>query len=161
SFAWSGQSCVSCLGCVCGRGRRAQAKRAERTGGTMTNAHDQVEALLEQLRGRTDDPMVDKLSAQISVLCRGYMEPAGAETLPGVKLTPNERHLFALLYARLGRAVSRGALLDAASYHHGWDREPQPKVVDVYVCHLRKKLAGSGLKIETVWGQGYRMVLVD
>jgi len=127
----------------------------------MPNAHDQVEELLEQLRSRSGDPVVDRLSAQISLLCRGYMEPSGAEILPGVKLTPNERNLFALLYARLGRAVSRGALLDAASYHHGWDREPQPKVVDVYICHLREKLKGYGLRIETVWGQGYKMVCVD
>ena len=127
----------------------------------MQTAHDQVEALLDQLRGRSGDPVVEKLSAQISVLCRGYMEPVGSEALPGVKLTPNERNLFALLEARLGRAVSRGALLDAAAYHHGWDREPLPKVVDVYICHLRKKLADSGFRIETVWGQGYRMMRVD
>lgn len=127
----------------------------------MHNAHDQVEALLDQLRGRIRDPVVGKLSEQISLLCRGYMEPAGDDPLPGVKLTPNERSMFALLKARLGRAVTRGALLDAASYHHGWDREPQPKVVDVYICHLRRKLKGSGFAVETVWGQGYRMVRVN
>src|SRR5689334_13874732 len=123
----------------------------------MQTGHDQVEALLEQLRGR--DPVVDKLSEQISMLCRGYMEPC--ETLPvPARLSPNERKLFALLHTRLGRAVPRGALLDAANYHHGWDREPQPKVVDVYICHLRRKLKGSAFGIETVWGLGYKMVRV-
>ena len=123
----------------------------------MQTAHDQVEALLDRLRGRVQDPVVKKLSEQISLLCRGYMEPC-ADLLPAVKLSPNERKLFALFYARLGRAVTRGALLDAASYHHGWDCEPQPKVIDVYICHLRRKLKGSGFAVETVWGLGYRMV---
>ena len=123
----------------------------------MQTAHDQVEALLERLRGRARDPEVDKLSEQISLLCRGYMEPAGEDVLPGVRLTPNESSLFALLKRRLGQAVNRGALLDAAAFHHGWDSEPMPKVVDVYICRLRRKLKGTGFAIETVWGRGYRL----
>jgi DNA-binding response OmpR family regulator len=30
-----------------------------------------------------------------------------------------------------------------------------PKIVDVLICHLRKKLAPYDVKIETVWGTGY------
>jgi DNA-binding response OmpR family regulator len=30
--------------------------------------------------------------------------------------------------------------------------------VDVHVAWLREKLAGSDLKIETVWGVGYKLV---
>jgi DNA-binding response OmpR family regulator len=124
----------------------------------MQTAHDQVEDLLEKMRVRARHPEVDRLSAQVSLLCRGYMEPVMADPLPGVRLTPNEGKLFALLKARLGQAVARGALLDAASFHHGWDREPGIKIVDVYICRLRRKLAGSQYTIETVWGRGYRLV---
>lgn len=124
----------------------------------MESAHERVEALLERMRSVAGHPEVDRLSAQVSLLCRGYMEPAGDEPLAGVKLTPNEARVFGLLKSRLGRAVSRGALLDAASFHHGWDSEPTPKVVDVYICRLRRKIKGSGYTIETAWGQGYRMV---
>jgi DNA-binding response OmpR family regulator len=127
----------------------------------MPTAHDQVEALLDQLRARAKDPEIDLLSGRISLLCRGYMEPAEEEVLPGARLTPNERSILGLLQARLGRIVTRGALLDAASFHHGWGREPMPKIIDVYICRLRRKLVGSGLAIETVWGSGYRMVRVD
>ena len=81
----------------------------------MESAHDQVESLLERMRALAGHPEVDRLSAQVSLLCRGYMEPAADEPLPGVKLTPNEARVFSLLKARLGRVVSRGALLDAAS----------------------------------------------
>jgi hypothetical protein len=138
-----------------------QKQRRKPQGGYMPTAHDQVEALLDELRDRVRDPDVEKLSAQISLLCRGYMEPDAADPLPGVRLTPNERSILVLLMARAGRAVSRGALLDAASYHHGWDREPAPKIVDVYICRLRAKLKGRGWRIETVWGQGYRLVVAD
>ena len=33
--------------------------------------------------------------------------------------------------------------------------EPELKIIDVFVCKLRKKLDGSGIVVETVWGQGY------
>lgn len=35
--------------------------------------------------------------------------------------------------------------------------ETDPKMVDVVICHLRKKLKPHDLKIETVWGIGYLM----
>ena len=39
------------------------------------------------------------------------------------------------------------------------DYEPQMKVVDVHVCHLREALAARGYPraIDTVWGRGYRI----
>jgi two-component system alkaline phosphatase synthesis response regulator PhoP/two-component system response regulator ResD len=35
------------------------------------------------------------------------------------------------------------------------------RTIDVHVVKLRTKLAGSGVKIETVWGSGYRLVEVE
>ncbi len=38
--------------------------------------------------------------------------------------------------------------------------EPEPKIIDVYICKLRKKLANAsgGMDyIETVWGRGYAL----
>ena len=32
------------------------------------------------------------------------------------------------------------------------------RTVDVHVARLRDKLTGSGVRIETVWGTGYRLV---
>lgn len=31
------------------------------------------------------------------------------------------------------------------------------KIIDVFVCKMRRKLKPFGVEIETVWGQGYRM----
>ncbi len=41
--------------------------------------------------------------------------------------------------------------------------EPEIKIVDVFVCKLRKKLTSAGFEtpIETVWGQGYVMPIDD
>src|SRR5262249_60589791 len=38
--------------------------------------------------------------------------------------------------------------------------EPEPKIIDVFICKLRKKLVNaSGGKdyVETIWGRGYRL----
>jgi two-component system, cell cycle response regulator CtrA len=41
---------------------------------------------------------------------------------------------------------------------YGGMDEPDPKIIDVFVCKLRKKLAGYGEHhIETVWGRGYAL----
>jgi two-component system, cell cycle response regulator CtrA len=37
--------------------------------------------------------------------------------------------------------------------------EPEVKIIDVFICKLRKKLAQAGVEnvIGTVWGRGYMM----
>jgi DNA-binding response OmpR family regulator len=73
-----------------------------------------------------------------------------------VDLTPREFDLAWLLFLHLGRAVSRGHILDMV-----WTNQPdvQPRVVDRYVSKLRSKLEGTGnsLKLLAVSGQGYRL----
>jgi DNA-binding response OmpR family regulator len=41
----------------------------------------------------------------------------------------------------------------------GYDFAGQTRTVDVHVAHLRDKLAGSSVQIETVWGVGYKLVV--
>ena len=36
--------------------------------------------------------------------------------------------------------------------------EPEPKIIDVFMCKLRRKMedfGAIGVSIDTVWGQGY------
>jgi two-component system cell cycle response regulator CtrA len=47
--------------------------------------------------------------------------------------------------------------LMTALYGGRIDEGAEVKVIDVFVCKVRKKLRAFGLEIETVWGQGYRM----
>jgi two-component system cell cycle response regulator CtrA len=72
-----------------------------------------------------------------------------------VRLTPKEYGILELLSLRKGAILRKGMFLD---HLYGGMNEPQPKMVDILVCTLRKKLgraAGDGYCIETVRGCGY------
>ena len=74
-----------------------------------------------------------------------------------VRLTGKEYFIVELLSLRKGVTVTKEML---ASHLYGGMDEPGLKIIDVFVCHLRKKLAqatGGKHHIETVWGRGYRM----
>jgi two-component system cell cycle response regulator CtrA len=70
-------------------------------------------------------------------------------------LTSKEYQMLELLSLRKGTTVSKEMFLN--NLYSGMD-EPEIKIIDVFICKLRKKLAhGSSGKdyIETVWGRGY------
>lgn len=69
-----------------------------------------------------------------------------------LELTPNEFALLQYLMERKGGAVSREELLDGI---WGYDSAVETRVADDTVRRLRKKLAGSGVAVETVWGFGF------
>ena len=72
-----------------------------------------------------------------------------------VHLTPKEYGILELLSLRKGTILTKGMFLD---HLYGGMEEPQPKIVDILVCTLRKKLAqatGGSHYIETVRGCGY------
>jgi two-component system, cell cycle response regulator CtrA len=74
-------------------------------------------------------------------------------------LTGKERAVLTLLVTRAGRICSKETVL-ANLYGASADKEPEIKIVDVFICKVRHKLnelhPGIGEKlIETVWGQGY------
>ncbi len=72
-----------------------------------------------------------------------------------VYLTHKEYQMLELLSLRKGKTLMKETFLN-----HLYDgmNEPAQKIIDVFICKLRKKLAiASGGKdyIETVWGRGY------
>ncbi len=70
-----------------------------------------------------------------------------------VHLTQKEYQMLELLSLRKGITLSKDAFL---THLYGGMDEPEAKIVDVFVCKLRKKLkAVDGHPIETVWGRGY------
>ena len=72
-----------------------------------------------------------------------------------VHLTAKEYQLLELLALRKGTTLTKEVVL---SHLYGGTDEPEIKIIDVFMCKLRKKLANaSGGKdyIETVWGRGY------
>jgi len=70
-------------------------------------------------------------------------------------LTGKEYQMLELLALRKGTTITKEALL---SQLYGGMDEPGMKIIDVFVCKLRKKLASASNGrnyIETVWGRGY------
>lgn len=72
-----------------------------------------------------------------------------------IHLTGKEYGLLELLMLRQGASLTKAAILD---HLYGGRDEPEMKIVDVFVCKLRKKLGIGGGQIATDWGRGYRML---
>ena len=74
-----------------------------------------------------------------------------------VPVTRTEYAILEFLSLRKGTILTKEMFLDRLS--HGMN-EPQLKIIDVFLCKLRKKLAlatGGHHYIETVWGRGYML----
>jgi two-component system, cell cycle response regulator CtrA len=72
-----------------------------------------------------------------------------------VHLTGKEYQILELLSLRKGTTLTKEMFLN---HLYGGMDEPEIKIIDVFICKLRKKLAGplDGKDyIETVWGRGY------
>jgi len=72
-----------------------------------------------------------------------------------VNLTGKEYGILELLSLRKGTTLTKEMFLN---HLYGGMDEPELKIIDVFICKLRKKLANasSGKNyIETVWGRGY------
>jgi two-component system cell cycle response regulator CtrA len=73
-----------------------------------------------------------------------------------VALSRRERALLECLALRAGKAVGRETIF--ASIYGACAGEIDPKIIDVYVCKLRKKLRSArGDYISTVFGVGYML----
>jgi two-component system cell cycle response regulator CtrA len=72
-------------------------------------------------------------------------------------LTAKEYQMLALLALRIGSTLTKEMFLN---HLYGGLDEPEAKIIDVFICKLRKKLAnesGGQDYIETIWGRGYTL----
>ncbi|PIW26184.1 MAG: DNA-binding response regulator [Rhodospirillales bacterium CG15_BIG_FIL_POST_REV_8_21_14_020_66_15] len=72
-----------------------------------------------------------------------------------IHLTGKEYGILELLSLRKGTTLTKEMFLN--HLYNGMD-EPELKIIDVFICKLRKKLStatGGDNYIETVWGRGY------
>jgi DNA-binding response OmpR family regulator len=72
-----------------------------------------------------------------------------------IDLRTQEFELLLILAGQPGRVFTREQLLQQA---WGFDFYGQTRTVDVHIAHLRKKLTGSSVNIETVTGIGYKLI---
>ena len=72
-----------------------------------------------------------------------------------LELTAKEFRIIEFLALRKGAVLRKDAFLN---HLYGGIDEPEPKIIDVFICKLRRKLVengAEGLSVDTVWGQGY------
>jgi two-component system alkaline phosphatase synthesis response regulator PhoP len=118
-----------------------------------------------------------ELVARVKAILRRAQQPAGSGeplhlgrlivdprrrevTVAGkpVRLRSKEFDVLVTLLENRGLVLSREQLLNQA---WGYDFAGETRTVDVHIAHLRTKLRGSGVAIETVWGIGYKLVEGD
>lgn len=104
-----------------------------------------VDARLEALEAE-NERLRDELETLKDSLGMNFLAP------PELRLTGHETRLFGRLLK--GDVASKAALLTAI--YNGRD-EAEIKIIDVFICNMRKKLKPFGLEIATIWGVGYRM----
>ncbi len=83
-------------------------------------------------------------------------------TLDGQPIYPTRREysILELLALRKGSTLTKDMIM---SHLYGGMDEPEIKIIDVFVCKLRRKLSSAGGEnyIETVWGRGYLMPILE
>ncbi|QDH15536.1 response regulator transcription factor [Oecophyllibacter saccharovorans] len=135
-----------------------------------------TEAQLSAFSAGADDYVTkpydrEVLAARLQALfrrTRGFSEPrlhlgplelnleARMATVDGtpLSLTGKEYAILELLAVRRGTVLTKDTFLN---HLYGGIDEPEMKIIDVFVCKLRRKLQKFGIDhlIETVWGRGY------
>lgn len=92
-------------------------------------------------------------------IAHGFFDPVAHKLIRDevtIHLTTKEATLLELLASNAGTCVSKGRCMQALYEERD---EPGTKIIDVFLCKLRKKLVhicGDYDPIATVWGQGYR-----
>lgn len=108
-----------------------------------------IKAIIRRSKGHSESIIkVGKLSINMDARTVDWSGQA-------VHLTGKEYGILELLALRKGTTLTKEMFLN---HLYGGMDEPEIKIIDVFVCKLRKKLkdAAAGLDyIETVWGRGY------
>ena len=108
-----------------------------------------IQAIVRRSKGHSDSVIsTGKLTVNLDT------RTVEVESQP-LHLTGKEYGILELLSLRKGTTLTKEMFLN---HLYGGMDEPELKIIDVFVCKLRKKLAnatGGDNYIETVWGRGY------
>jgi two-component system OmpR family response regulator len=85
----------------------------------------------------------------------GRAASVNGKTLP---LSLHEVGVLEVLLHRFGRVVSKEQLVEQL---YSYDKEVSQNAIEVYVHRLRKKIAGAGVTVRTLYGQGYLLDYVS
>ena len=110
-----------------------------------------VKAILRRCQTGTSPRNVIEMGKLRLDLSRHEVAVAGQQ----VTLRTKEFSLLATLVQNPGMVFSREKLLELV---WGYDYYGETRTVDVHINHLREKLSGSGVSIETLRGTGYKII---
>ncbi|WP_193170278.1 response regulator transcription factor CtrA [Nisaea nitritireducens] len=108
-----------------------------------------MQAIIRRSKGHSDS-VIETGPIAVNLSTRS----AEVDSKP-VHLTGKEFAILELLSLRKGTTLTKEMFLN---HLYGGIDEPELKIIDVFVCKLRKKLSkatGGNNHIETVWGRGY------
>ena len=145
----------------------------------ILSSHDDLDPRIQDLGFGNDDLVTNPsdhraLTARIRAIARHTKSRCEATVQTGklvvnldtrevsvdnhpVHLTGKEYGILELLSLRKSTTLTKEMFL---THLYAGMHEPELKIIDVFVCKLRKKLAqatGGNHYIETVWGRGYRL----
>ncbi|MCY0995064.1 response regulator transcription factor [Nannocystis sp. ILAH1] len=145
----------------------------------VLTARDAVESRVAALDAGADDYLIKpfefaELLARLRALTRRAGGPRWAAVEEGevalddefgvrhgdvrVVLTPREHALLAYLLRRRFEVVPR---IDILREVFGYSHDPGTNAIDVHLAHLRRKLTGLPIALETVRGAGFRARVTD
>lgn len=111
---------------------------------------------LQRLRNENRDlrEQIEDLQAELAYVKGEMSEGEHGAMLGRLRrrwgLTPKQGAMLLLLYERAGRVVSKSAIM--FRLYQDADDRPDPKIIDVFLSHLRSALGHDA--ISTVWGLG-------
>ena len=108
-----------------------------------------IHAIIRRSKGHSQSVIH---TGQVAVNLDAKTAEVGGKT---VHLTGKEYQMLELLSLRKGTTLTKEMFLN---HLYGGMDEPELKIIDVFICKLRKKLSnatGGENYIETVWGRGY------
>ncbi|MGR3594143.1 MAG: response regulator transcription factor CtrA [Limimaricola soesokkakensis] len=108
-----------------------------------------IHAIIRRSKGHAQSVIV---TGEVAINLDAKTVEAGGQS---VHLTGKEYQMLELLSLRKGTTLTKEMFLN---HLYGGMDEPELKIIDVFICKPRKKLAqatGGAHYIETVWGRGY------
>jgi two-component system cell cycle response regulator CtrA len=108
-----------------------------------------IQAIVRRSKGHSESLIK---TGKLSINLDTHTVEVGGQPL---HLTGKEYGILELLSLRKGTTLTKEMFLN---HLYGGMDEPELKIIDVFVCKLRKKLStatGGENYIETVWGRGY------
>jgi DNA-binding response OmpR family regulator len=75
-----------------------------------------------------------------------------------IYLTQSQKKFFNILLRQKGKICTKEFILQKmyGKKTKKGDKIPEPKIIDVLICAIRKKLPPNSIK--TIWGRGYKLV---